>query len=705
MATEDDLIIRVRTMGMDEATAQAGALRDEMGALGDTTARAGEKSRAGFGLFSRGIGGLAAAVGISAAVVGVKDLVNAGMNLQEQQAQLRSALAGIGETGTKAYNQVLAASLHLSEHGGFTRPEELTSITNFVSQLHNVREAEMANNAAVMLARQYHLQWGAAQMAVSRALGGNTTRLQQYVGAITSATTATANLKAQEANHLLQLKEQYKMYGGPEGSLMYQKAAIAYRQQMAQANASATTTDKSINQWKILQIIQQHAGGSIKAYNNSLAGVAGNLKNSFQILMGEVGLKLQKPIKDVLLVFKALFDFLSSHKDVLLAFASGAGLLAVVSALRLMAAGGRMVAASMRDTISSVVQFIGRLFGMTAATDEETMANRMLGVTLQNMASMGSRAAAELLTLDEAQLASTISAARMAVAQQALAESMVANVEALGLMTSRMENLGAIELAATAETEGFNAALLMNPLVAVATAAIVALTLLQGHFGQVWHGIVIGWHAIESAGSWVWKEITTGVDIAKDRIVAAWHWIEHAVKNVFHEIVKVAKWAINDTPLGTMIHLASGAAGVVSNLIHGNIGGAFHAAVGGIGGALHAATFGLLHSGGAVRPRYFDMGGPVGTDTIPGWLSPGEYVLNAAAAANIGAPMLGALNAGYGGGQQIRIQPGPVVLQLDSRTLARAVVRYSLEKAARGPSSLVGGSLVTGAGGPTSVND
>lgn len=36
----------------------------------------------------------------------------------------------------------------------------------------------------------------------------------------------------------------------------------------------------------------------------------------------------------------------------------------------------------------------------------------------------------------------------------------------------------------------------------------------------------------------------------------------------------------------------------------------------------------------------------------------------------------------------------PVTIRLDSKVLSEAVVRYSLNRAARGPSSLVGGSLI-----------
>lgn len=100
----------------------------------------------------------------------------------------------------------------------------------------------------------------------------------------------------------------------------------------------------------------------------------------------------------------------------------------------------------------------------------------------------------------------------------------------------------------------------------------------------------------------------------------------------------------------------------------------------------------LYRAHGGVVPRYMASGGPMGTDTVPAYLSPGEGVLSLA-----GMQALGALNSGgTGGGQEITIR---VPVQLDGRTLTESVVRYSLNRGARGPTSLVGGSLVTGAPG------
>jgi hypothetical protein len=107
-------------------------------------------------------------------------------------------------------------------------------------------------------------------------------------------------------------------------------------------------------------------------------------------------------------------------------------------------------------------------------------------------------------------------------------------------------------------------------------------------------------------------------------------------------------------------------------------------------------------SGGLVTPyglQRFQTGGVVGptsVDQIPAMLALGEGILNRTAMANLGVPGLTALNAGQPlpAGEVHYAQP--IVLKLDSRVLANAVVQQTLKRGVFGPSSLVGGQLVTG---------
>ncbi len=72
--------------------------------------------------------------------------------------------------------------------------------------------------------------------------------------------------------------------------------------------------------------------------------------------------------------------------------------------------------------------------------------------------------------------------------------------------------------------------------------------------------------------------------------------------------------------------------------------------------------------GGYVTPygvQHLALGGPVGTDTVPTWLTPGEGVLS-----RVGMRTLGRLNSGASGGSS---QPTTVILQVDGREFARAV--------------------------------
>ena len=209
------------------------------------------------------------------------------------------------------------------------------------------------------------------------------------------------------------------------------------------------------------------------------------------------------------------------------------------------------------------------------------------------------------------------------------------------------------------------------------TATIVGLVLV-GLVEMIEH-----WKQVEAIAIDVWHGIESGA-------VAAWHGIEHVATMIYHALTSAFTSAWNfikvHTPLGGLI-----AGGI--DLLHGNIGGAASS-------ALRGATFGLLSSGGVVKPHYYDMGGPVGTDTVPGWLSPGEGVVNAQGMAALGAGGLSARE--LGAGAAVRHDPRAAALRessSDTRVLTQSVIQQILNLGARGPSTLTGGSLVTGAPG------
>ncbi len=75
-----------------------------------------------------------------------------------------------------------------------------------------------------------------------------------------------------------------------------------------------------------------------------------------------------------------------------------------------------------------------------------------------------------------------------------------------------------------------------------------------------------------------------------------------------------------------------------------------------------------LSMGGYITPygaQHYALGGPVGTDSVPAWLTPGEGVLS-----RVGMRELGRLNSGASGGSS---RPTVVIMQIDKREIGRAI--------------------------------
>jgi TP901 family phage tail tape measure protein len=220
------------------------------------------------------------------------------------------------------------------------------------------------------------------------------------------------------------------------------------------------------------------------------------------------------------------------------------------------------------------------------------------------------------------------------------------------------------------------------PFVALFTAIGIAIILLVTHFKQV-----------KTAALDVFRSIGAAV-IAMGTVLG----------RVFTGLAKIIIWPFK-TAWTFIRSVFNGIMGDVRWLI-GKITGAFRTIIGlpgkalsMAGSVLHTASFGLLNAGGPVKARYYDTGGPVGADTVPGWLTPGEFVLKKAAVSRVGVPALTALNdgGGMGGmGGNITIEPGQVIVKISERVVGEASVRYFLKRGSRGSSSLVGGAMLTG---------
>lgn len=187
---------------------------------------------------------------------------------------------------------------------------------------------------------------------------------------------------------------------------------------------------------------------------------------------------------------------------------------------------------------------------------------------------------------------------------------------------------------------------------------------IKGYFSQVWSDlqtVAVGvwttfsgfftgeWSLFEGVASKAWSAITGAITSVWDGLSSGASKLWSDIKGFFvtgvNDVIDVLNFFIGvlDDVLG-FFHLPT-----ISKISHWTTSGGTPGVSGsGAAGATAAGTgthAGYMAAGGAV-------GGPRGSDTVPAWLTPGEFVISKTAVDAIGAPFLHMLNAqrfGIGG--------------------------------------------------------
>ena len=666
--TSENIEIRMVPIGFRETRDEAISTGDAIGRVGTRSEEAGAKSEVGFGKMSTGLKGILGAVGFTGVAFGLKDLFEAGTRLQQQQAQLRSSLKSYGVTGEAAYKQVEDAATQSTEHGGFSRDVELQSISNFVRSTHNSTTAILANNAAVALSRGYGLNFQSVQRYIGQALVGNVRRLQQYSGNIANVTSHVDALKQAHKSALDQLEETAAVMGKSGSTWLKQQELLTSTTTagyQAQYNA-AVIEDKRATGLEVIRRVLQRSSGALDTYNNSTQGRLNNLKNTFEEVSGTIGEAFLPVINKVAGGLAAVVNWIGKTKG------AAAALAIAVTVLSLYAM-GKLFVEGLRDAVKWMVTWGSETEAVTAATGQATIgtfaqwdAIQQLNAALDGGRISQAQYAAGMQEIMAAEGEATVSSGILAGVLDAMWP--IAVLVGVGIAVAEIIKHWKEVKAAAADVWTWIThhwelvgAIIEGPF-GLAVAVIVT------HFRQITsaaegvvHWLIGAWKTLEGVLLWPFKELVKGVDWAWAEMKRMWSWIGH-------------------NPLTNLLGLSG-----KGSLLHG---------------------FGLLSSGGGVVPRHLATGGspfsaptgfgPSGTDTIPAYLSPGEVVLSNAMVQNI------TNNGGLGGGGrqqpiQVNIAPAPITLRMDSRTVAQGVVQYTLERGARGPGSLVGGALTTGA--------
>jgi hypothetical protein len=205
------------------------------------------------------IGLLAGAAGLGGLAFGIKDAVEAGTQLQVQQAQLRNALKNTGQASAETVKKITEAAEASSTHGGFKGQQELEGITQFVRLTGSATAATKLNTEAVNLARGTHMSYETAIRAVSQVQTGQVGRLQKYLGVIQPVKTHVQELTA------LQKKQ------NPE---------LVKQAQLLDKQATAAEANR--------QIMKRYAGAT-STYGRTAAGSISNAQHAIELLAEQVG--------------------------------------------------------------------------------------------------------------------------------------------------------------------------------------------------------------------------------------------------------------------------------------------------------------------------------------------------------------------------------------------------------------------------------
>jgi hypothetical protein len=176
---EETLILRMASIGGPATAGEVSMVKGEVQGLEASTRRAGvEAERTGkkMGIFSKGVSVFRRAgvwLGIGALALGLKDLVGIGKQWEVQTANLAVSLHSAGVKGKVALSGLVDRAEQFSTKGGFSTPEQLSSLANFVRSLGSVNLAWKANVAATNLARGAHLSFQRAQRAIQSAIAGS----------------------------------------------------------------------------------------------------------------------------------------------------------------------------------------------------------------------------------------------------------------------------------------------------------------------------------------------------------------------------------------------------------------------------------------------------------------------------------------------------------------------------------------------------
>lgn len=323
-----------------EEAASFATVREETGALRDSMM------------------GLLGMVGIGGVAFGLRDLSDSGVNLQRQQAQLRSALKDTGQQAGDTASRLNEMAESLSTHGGFGTTENLQALTQFVGETHSATEAQKLLMLATNVSRQRGIDMATVQQKLARAYAGSTRGLQQLLGPMVTSTAATVHLTTAHEEQIATLEDQASMMGKMGGIWLRQQEINDHI--TAQQQDLAELENKRATGQQILAAAMGAFSGATVAYAKTTAGAVSNTTNAFQNLREHLGMRLNPVLKELSQLLQSVAGWMSKNSALVFDTAAAVtGLVAAWGALKILRG------------IKTMVLDLGKAFKIVTVSESE----------------------------------------------------------------------------------------------------------------------------------------------------------------------------------------------------------------------------------------------------------------------------------------------------------------------------------------------
>ena len=250
----------------ERAVDGVGGASKRSGAAAKGAARAHDEAHQSMRKFGSGMSSVLGygmgTVGLLGVGVGLKDVVQGGIQAQEQQVLLQQALQQTGQHGSRHLSELNKSIEQTAGAGGFSRAEQTQGLGEFVRLTKSSSQAVRLNSEAMKLARGAHLGYGQAVSMVERIQTGQVGRLQKYLGIITPVKRYVEQLTAHE------------------------KKFEPWKKKWAEEE------DKKATAMEANRRVLERYGGAMDAYNKTAAGSVSDANNSFKELTEQIGEKL-----------------------------------------------------------------------------------------------------------------------------------------------------------------------------------------------------------------------------------------------------------------------------------------------------------------------------------------------------------------------------------------------------------------------------